>query len=70
MGCITSRPWPPTPHKRAVVREEDGVPVVDYVIDWPGLSSGGNVNERVDEKYKEEDASQAQQNAIRCLEGK
>ena len=70
MGCITSRPWPPEPRKRIVVREDDGVPVTDYVIDWPGINSGGGVNERVNDKYKEEDASQAQQDAIRHLEGK
>jgi hypothetical protein len=70
MGCITSRPWPPDPRKRAVVRtDEDGNIVTDYVIDWPGLNAGGN-NERINVKYKEEDASHAQQDAIRHLEDK
>lgn len=78
MGCITSRPWPPKPFKRIVVRDmlvdeiENGevkrvhIPVEDYVWVRPGESqqstSGGPAR-----KFDEE-ASQWQENVIRQLE--
>lgn len=74
MGCITSRPWPPEPPKRWIVRYEkkivhrDGkvvseiVPVNDYVFDWPSLRCSGSSRPGRDE------TSTLQDKAIRDME--
>jgi hypothetical protein len=78
MGCITSRGenWPPKPYKRLVVRERaklnrNGMPtgetetVEDYIWVYPGEWLGGGTN--VGASWEEE-ASPAQEAAIRALE--
>lgn len=74
MGCITSRPWPPKPYKRPVIRWERRlvkvgdevvariVEVEDYVIDWPSLRCCGA------KSASRDDTSPWQETAIRHME--
>jgi hypothetical protein len=78
MGSITSRPWPPRPYKRFVVREQlvfrkndntyVSVSCEDYVWVRPGCEIPNGCGSENARNYLTGDPAAAQENAIRNLE--